>query len=206
VRNVRKGPRKEPAKRGREAAVGFTVKSGWACAVLLAGPSTAPRVADSCRVQLSDPAVPDARQPYHAGFGAARTDEAQLSRLVSGVKRFGAKSVRELLKRYGDAHLRGAGIVVGSLVDPKTIANDHIRIHALEGKLFREVVADAAKAAGLRSAIWRERDLYAAAAGALKRPEGRVRASIGALGRDVAGPWRAEQKHAALAAWLVLAD
>jgi hypothetical protein len=190
-----------------KSAVGFTVKSGWACAVLLTGSSTAPRVADSCRVELSDPDVPDARQPYHAGFGTARTDQAQLSHLVTGVKRFGAKSVRELLKRYseGDAQLRGAGIVVGSVVDPKTIANDHIRIHALEGKLFREVVAEAAQAAGLRSMIWRERDLYAAAADALERPEGRLRASIGALGRDVKGPWRAEQKNAALAAWLVLA-
>ncbi len=55
------------------AAIGFTVKSGWASAVLLSGPATAPRVVDSCRIDL---------------------------------------------------------------IDPEDIANEHIRIHALEGRLF----------------------------------------------------------------------
>ena len=49
------------------AAIGFTVKSGWACAVLVAGSATSPRVVDSRRVDLSDPAIPESRQPYHAG-------------------------------------------------------------------------------------------------------------------------------------------
>ena len=188
------------------AAVGFTVKSGWACAVLLTGPQTQPRVADSCRVELSDPADPDARQPYHAGFGTARASDAELTRLVNGVKRFAAASIGQLLDRYVDSGtaLRGVGVVVGSLVDPNTIGNDHIRIHALEGQLFRQVVADAAEAAGLRASIWRERDLHALAARVLKRPDSRIRATVAALGHDVQGPWRAEQKCAAVAAWLVL--
>lgn len=59
--------------RAREAvAVGFTIKSGWAAAVLLDGSGAVPRVLDSRRVQISDPDVADSTQPYHAGFGAAR--------------------------------------------------------------------------------------------------------------------------------------
>ena len=124
------------------AAIGFTVKSGWASVVLLTGPAASPRVVSSCRVELSDPAIPESRQPYHAGFGTARSAGPELSRLVAGVKRFGRKSVSDLIRQYqaGEHNLYGAGMVVGSLIDPKTIANDHIRIHALEGQLFRGVV------------------------------------------------------------------
>jgi hypothetical protein len=38
-------------------------------AVLLSGPAASPHVVDSRRVDLSDPAVPGSRQPYHEGFG-----------------------------------------------------------------------------------------------------------------------------------------
>jgi hypothetical protein len=197
VRQKRERPR---------AAIGFTVKSGWASAVLLVGSAEAPRVADSCRVELSDPQIPDTRQPYHAGFATAREAGRDLSRLVGAVKRFGRRSVTELIQHYrADGHpVRRAGIVVGSLIDPERIANDHIRIHALEGQLFRGVVQDAAARSGLSCSIWRDRDLHATAMGLLKLRESALRGRLADLGRDVDGPWRVEQKAAALAAWLVL--
>jgi len=194
--------------RGRtRAAIGFTVKSGWASAVLLIGAATSPRVVDSRRVDLSDPAIPESRQPYHAGFGTARDTGPDLSRLIAAVRRFGRQSVTRLIRHYQTAGhpLRGAGVVVGSLIDPDRIANDHIRIHALEGQLFRGVVQDAAARNRLSCSIWRDRDLHALAAGTLRRPERTLRDTLAALGREVDGPWRAEQKAAALAAWLVLA-
>lgn len=163
---------------------------------------------DSRRVELSDPALPESRQPYHAGFGTARLNGPDLSRLIAAVKRYGRHSVTALLGEYQAAghHLRGAGVVVGSLIDPETIANDHIRIHALEGQLFRGVVQDAAARNSLSCSIWRERDLHARACGSLLQPEEALRAQLTAFGREVGGPWRAEQKAAALAAWLVLAE
>jgi hypothetical protein len=189
------------------AAVGFSVKSGWAAVVLLIDSPKSPRVADSCRIELSDPALPESRQPYHAGFGTARDSGAELTRLVRGVRRFGRRSVNAVIRTYatGGHQLAGAGIVVGSLIDPERIANDHIRIHALEGQLFRGVVPDAAVANTLPCSIWRERDLYAVAAERLGKSERQLRAAATALGRATAGPWRAEQKAATLAAWLVLA-
>lgn len=188
-------------------AVGFMVKSGWASAVLMMGSATSSRVLDSRRLELSDPAVPESRQPYHAGFGTARSTGPELSRLVASVERYGRKSVMHLIRHYQTAghQLRGAGVVVGSLIDPERIGNSHIRIHALEGRLFRRLVEDAAIGSGLICSIWRERDLYALAAGVLNRSEGELRSALAALGRSVAGSWRAEQKAAALAAWLVIA-
>lgn len=189
------------------AAIGVTVKSGWASVVLVAGTTTAPRVVDSRRIDLSDPAEADARQPYHAGFGTARGSGAELTRLVDGVKRFGRRSVADTIKGYRSSghELRGVGIVVGSLVDPTTIGNDHIRIHALEGQLFRSVVEDAAHEGDLACSIWRERDLYGAAAAALQRREDDLRATVAAFRRKGDGTWRAEQKAATVAAWLMLA-
>ena len=188
------------------AAVGFTVKSGWAAVVLLEGSAAAPRVAACRRVEISDPAIPDAKQPYHAGFGTARDAGDELKRLVASVKSYGRISIGRALKDFQDAHpLRGAGVVVGSLIDPKTIGNDHIRIHALEGQLFRSVVHDAATRSGLPCAIWRERDLYGAAATILEQPEHLLRQVVSGLGKGVDGPWRAEHKAAAVAAWLALA-
>src|SRR5438046_3000435 len=73
-----------------QAAVGFRVKSGWATAVLLVGPARAPRVADRRVIELSDPAVPTSRQPYHAVMDVATAlhrSESQLRRAVTELGR-----------------------------------------------------------------------------------------------------------------------
>jgi len=188
-------------------AAGFTVKSGWASTVLVTGSAASIQVIDSRRIELSDPAIPESRQPYHAGFGTARASGAELSRLIAAVERFGRESVTGTIDRYRrDGHqLRGLGIVVGSTVDPDTIGNAHIRIHALEGRLFRQIVETAAAERQVRCWIWREKELYAIAAGSLHRQESNLRKVLTACGDSSAGSWRAEHKAAALAAWLVLA-
>lgn len=189
------------------AAIGVTVKSGWAAVVLLGGSRPVPLVIDSRRIELSDPGIPDSRQPYHDGYATARREGPVLSRLLHVVRTFGRRTLTDAIRHY-DAHGRtiaGVGIVVGSLIDPERIANEHIRIHAREGQLFRGVVEDATRASGLGCSIWRERDLYTAAADALKRSESDVRGAVSRFGREVTGSWRAEQKAAAVAGWLVLA-
>ena len=195
------------AEKHKNAALGFTVKSGWACAVLLAGSADAPEVVDCRRIELSDPDIPESRQPHHDGFGTARAEGRELTRLVTSVEAFGRKSVTDLIRGYGkDGHrLRGVGVVVGSLIDPASLGNSHVRIHALEGRLFRRVIEDGAEQSRLKYSIWRERDVYSVAAESLRRPEARIRATVTALGKSVDGSWRAEQKAATLAAWLVLA-
>ena len=50
-----------------------------------------------------------------------------------------------------------------------------------------------------------ERELLPLAAVALDQSEAAVKRAVTALGDPAPGPWRAEQKMAALAAWLVLA-
>jgi hypothetical protein len=189
------------------AALAFTVKSGWASAVLLAGAASSPRVVDSRRVELCDPASPESRQPYHAGFGTARASGSALSQLVAAVNAFGERSVAAaiLQHRASSYNVCGIGVVAGSLIDPVTIGNDHIRIHALEGQLFRGIVEAAARKCNVSCTIWRQRDLMVAACGRLHLADSELSRRVVLLGRDVPGPWRAEQKAAAVAAWLVLA-
>jgi hypothetical protein len=189
------------------SALGFTVKSGWACAVVLDGSRKSPDVVASQRVELSDPADAHGRQPYHAATGTARKPGRDLDRLLASVAKFGGQSMDAFIRDHENAGRRfdGAGIVVGSLIDPAQIANDHIRIHALEGQLFRGIVKKAADRRHIPSAVWRERDLYGFAAGELKRSESDVRQVVAAFGRSLEGPWRAEHKAAAVAGWLVIA-
>ncbi len=74
----------------------------------------------------------------------------------------------------------------------------------MEGRLFRTVVIDAAEQRGLKCAVRRERDLYADAAKALKKSEAAIRKTLSEIGRHVETGWRAEQKAAALGAWMIL--
>ena len=188
-------------------AVGVRVKSGWAAAVVLSGPPAGPQLLDSLVLDLSDPAVPSTRQPYHAAVGVAQTNITRLRRLIGLIDRCARRSVGDLVRtcRAQGRRIRGIGIVVGSDIDPQKIANPHIRAHASEGRLFRTVVEKAAKRHALRTVTTVERELLPLAAVALGRSEGTLKRALTELGDQAAGPWRAEQKMAALAAWLVLA-
>jgi hypothetical protein len=189
------------------AAVGFRVKSGWATAVLLAGPVQAPQALRRRIVELSDADVPESRQPYHAAMGKLEEDAAKIRQHTTVVRRVAARSVADLLKEFRAAGylLTGAGLVVGSQIDPASISNPHIRAHALEGQLFRSVLEDALQAHGVSSSVFVERDIYSKAAALLARPEDDLKQALKGLGRSLGGPWRAEEKLAALAAWMTLA-
>ena len=190
-----------------DAAVGFRVKSGRAVAVLVEGPASSPHVVERCDLPLADPNDPESRQPFHAGLDRPPQEgAAMVARLVQAVERFSSRSVEELLERYrsGGHRVVVAGIVVGSAGDPKTIKNDHIRAHAEEGRLFRVVIEDAARRLGLKPTVTVERQIFARAATILRRPERLLKSQVTALGRGLGGPWRAEEKAATVAAWMLL--
>jgi hypothetical protein len=188
------------------AAAGFRVKSGWAAAVLLTGPIGLPALRDNRMIDLSDPRVPETRQPYHATFGQLETDAKKINRRTDIVRRITKQSITDLLSDYRRKgySITRASLVIGSQLDPASIANPHIRAHALEGLLFRSALEQALNAHGIRTTILLERDAYDAAATQLKKSIHDVRRLIQDLGRSTEGPWRGEQKLAALAAWLVL--
>ena len=185
------------------AALGFRVKSGWAAAVLLAVPIGSPALRDNRVIDLSNPRAPETRQPYHASFGELETEAKKLNQRTDIVRRITKQSITDLLSDYqrkGFA-IKRASLVVGSRLDPVTIANPHIRAHALEGQLFRSALEQALDAHGIHTGILLERDAYATAAARLKKSIDDVRRTVQDLGRTIQGSWRAEQKLAAVAAW-----
>jgi hypothetical protein len=195
-----------PGSKLAPAVVGFRVKSGWAAAVLLSGPVLDPRVLDCRSVSLSDPRFPESRQPYHARMGTLEEDSLKISERTKIVQSVAKRSIVDLLRECAAAghQVQRAALVVGSQIDPALIKNPHIRAHALEGRLFKIVLEEALRSHDLSCLILSERNAYLEASAILRRPEEDLRRALSALGHSLGGPWRVDQKMAALAAWIAL--
>lgn len=187
-------------------ALGFRVKSGYAVAVVVRGPASAPTLVARRIVELCDPAVAQTRQPYHADLHAHEHDPRELGRHIAIVTQCATQSIAELLaaKVFAGAACGRAALVVGSVIDPAAVANPHIRAHASEGALFRDVLRDALCARGLRCDVFTEKQLAARAAAGLQRGESAIKRVVAQFGQAAGAPWRAEEKAAATAAWLML--
>ena len=189
-------------------ALGLRIKSGYAIAVVLTGRSKAPTVVARRVVDLSDPGAPETRQPYHDGFFKEEHDSPEIARRVKIVKRRAQTSMRALIEETCGATRPGvsarAALVVGSVIDPRQIGNPHIRAHAREGRLFRTVVEDALRSHGIECDVIVEKQLTTRAAADLRRPDAEIKRAIAVFGKTVGGPWRAEEKAAATAAWLAM--
>ena len=157
-------------------------------------------------IDLSDPRFPETRQPYHAAMGQLEMDTTQINRRTDIVRRVTKHSVAKLLAdcRRKDYAITRTSLVIGSQLDPATIANPRIRAHALEGHLFCSALEYAFHAHGIRTAILLERDAYVRAAARLKKSSIDLRQTIRNFRRFSEGPWRAEHKLAAVGAWVAL--
>ena len=79
-------------------------------------------------------------------------------------------------------------------------------IHTAEGEFFRRAFADACNRLKITVVRIRERDLPDRATKELRIAAPKLRAQLTNLGRDLGPPWTQDQKGAALAAWLLLAE
>jgi hypothetical protein len=186
--------------------LGFRIKSGYAIAVVLAGSRRAPIARCRRVVELSDPDVAETRQPFHNGFGKEQDDAREIDRRIRIVRRCATRAIASFVRDIGHDGLGSAGLVVGSTIDPQQVANPHIRAHASEGRLFRTVVEDALRAHGVSCTIILDKQLAAAAAMELRCGAPAIKQTIAELGKTIGGSWRADDKAAAIAAWLALTD
>ena len=192
-----------------KTAVGFRVKSGWAAAVVLSGPPSSPSLLHSRGIELSDPAVPESRQPFHGvddAQGDLEPDEDRIQKRLEVVRHVAGRSVGKLL---ADCRTNGwvphrAGIVTGSLVDPSAIRSPHIRAHAMEGRLFRTAVEEALRDHELPCLVLGEKTAFVTASEVIHSSEAILKRTLANLGRGVKGPWRGDEKLASLAAWVAL--
>jgi hypothetical protein len=185
------------------STLGFRVRSGLATAALVTGPSEALRVCRLAQVELCDPGFPETRQPYHAAFGTLESDSQKIQSRIGRVRAAADKSLAQFLAACRAEQAPSfAALVVGSLLDPTSIANPHIRAHALEGQLFRSILESLLRQQGVSTSVFLERSIYREASALLNITEAKLKQQITRLPHPQ-GPWRAHEKLAALAAWLV---
>src|SRR5439155_22172483 len=101
--------------------------------------------------------------------------------------------------------VRAAALVSGRDVHPSTHRHPHIRAHALEGRLYREAVEAAASRCGLACEVLVEVEALPSAAVAVERRPVEIKAATDEWGKALGPPWGAQEKAAALAAWVALA-
>jgi hypothetical protein len=189
-------------------ALGFRIKSGYAIAVVLTGSRHAPVAVMRRIIELSVPEIAETRQPYHDGFGKEHDDAREIARRIRIIRRCANRAIASFVRDAcsGSEHIGVAGLVVGSVIDPQQIANPHIRAHASEGRLFRTVVEDALRAHGVSCTIIVDKQLATTAARQLRCGERAIKQTIGEFGKTIGGSWRADDKAAAIAAWLSLTN
>jgi len=188
------------------ATVGLKVRTGRAVLVVLKGTRDTPEIVSRLEIGLDDPWVPASLHPYHRELGdrwpAAQQDrrrgcEAALAASGHAIRKFVGE-----LRSHGLEPRRAA--VVTPAVDRTRTGGAHARAHARESQLYRSAVDAALGACGIRVARFAEPQLRAVASARLGRPAPQLEAMLKAFSYVVGTPWAAPEKHAALAAWIVL--
>jgi len=191
--------------------LGFAPHSGWAAAVVVAGTASTPRVLLRERIELVDAADSGARQPYHALEEVpAEAARARLAEFEQSAQRLASNAVRSLATRAQQA---GAAPAAVGILDSagrrgatlEAILASHALIHTADGDHFRVALARGSESLGVPVTRWPRRELEERAAAVLKRTPAALARALGALGLGLGAPWGADQKSAALMAWMLLA-
>lgn len=195
----------------KRAAIGFSTHSGWAALVALGGDLRTPEVLLRERLEMTSSRLPGPKQPYHEVEGMAIAKAARLlERYLENATKLAADGLRTAVDGLEQRGFSGACAAIlqsngrqgGSL---EAILASHALIHTADGDHFRDALAEGARRCGVEATRIRQRELHERAAAALKRPADELQAQVAGLGKTVGPPWGADQKAAALLAWLLLA-
>ncbi len=194
-------------KKSNIVSIGLRAKTARAIAVVLGGTTDAPLVMAKLEIALADPKIPATAQPYHEVMDLPWEESQKVVRKsAAAVEAIARRALARLIKELQSQGMKvsGVGVVGARDRDLARIGNYHIRAHAAEGVLFRRVLELAADANGLKRRTFSDRELDQTAATELGAEAEGVKRKLNDLRHAVAPPWRADQKQAATAAWLVL--
>jgi hypothetical protein len=203
----RTGRKQEPTP----AAIGIRVHSGWGALVAITGKAAAVEVVERRRIEIIDPEVSGAAQPYHFAERLEICEAAKhLEKCTAMAATLAVAGVREVVSNLNDRGYSVAGAAIllssgGPLPALEKILPSHPMIHTAEGEFFRRAFRRACETMKIAVTGIRERELDARAAAALGKAAPKAKKRIDGLGRSLGPPWTADQKAAALAATLVLA-
>jgi hypothetical protein len=161
---------------------------------------------------MADPGLDGSRQPYHEVEGLPLGEaERRLERLRRSAWALAAAAVAALVTKLAtDGHPPSrAGILESSGRSGASLAAilaSHALIHTADGAHFRDALEDASRRCGLAVERVAARALPGQASAVLGRTAEQLQAATRALGKPLGPPWGADQKQAALLAWLLLAS
>ena len=194
------------------AALGFAPHSGWSVLVALGldRSDARPRLLARERIELSGPEDPASKQPYHAVENLPVEEAARkLASLRADAERRAYDALVRVLATLAEGERRMVGVGIldsagrrGASLEA-TLAS-HALIHTADGDHFRNAIAAAAERSGFRVMRVRAREVEEQASAAIGQLPEALRETLQALRREAGPPWAADQKAAALLAWLVL--
>ena len=194
------------------AAVGFSSHLGWAAAVAVAGTRSRVEVVDRRKVILEDPDVPESHEPWHKA-SEAKADPARSREIVRrGTRAIEACARREVAALLRDLEKLGHRVVGAGVLEAgsdrelrfESVLAAHAMQHAAEGRLMRESLARAAARKDLRVLRVPKKELTFLGTERTGMKPPALAEAVAALGEGIGPPWRADQKDAALIAWLAL--
>jgi hypothetical protein len=190
-------------------ALGFRPHTGWSTVVAVGRERGAVRVLHRAQVKFAPAELP--AQVFHAarevGLAAAAELVGRVAVAAGALAEAGLGEVVAQLREQG-RHPVAAGVPVGGSAIPAKLTRvlaSHALLHAAEGDLYCQALADAADRHGLAVTLVPARDLAALAARELGVDDAALRARLAELGRELGPPWRRDEKDATLAAVLALA-
>jgi hypothetical protein len=196
----------------KPAAIGVRVHSGWGAVVAVAGQNGAKEIIERRKVVIIDANRQGVAQPYHyVAEMELLAAERHLTQCAIDSKRLAREALDNisagLLKR--GYSLAGTAILLSSgrpLPDLDEILSSHALIHTAEGEFFRQAFRHAFESLKLPVTGIRERELDERAQQAFGKLASQVRKNIDGMGRILGSPWTQDEKMAALAAAIVLAE
>lgn len=193
-----------------KVAFGMKAHSGWAALVVVGIRDGEFVVADRRRVDLVEEEW--AKQPYHAAE-EMKGDEARdlVGRGIDAARRIAVREMRAAVKREKERknEVIACAVLTGNPMPDWSvdeILSVHFRMHKAEGVLFRDVLARAADACGLKLVAIPEKQLMKHGEMALGVSSSALVSRVAALGKIVGPSWGKDQKDAALAAMVALRE
>ncbi|HEV7674564.1 MAG TPA: hypothetical protein VGQ12_08540 [Candidatus Angelobacter sp.] len=196
----------------KAAAIGVSVHSGWGVVVAMSGGQGLEEVLLRRRLVIIDSKLAGSAQPYHyVKEKEINTAERHLAQYATQSGRLAFEALISLAHELRERGfmLIAAAILLSSarpLPDLDEILGSHALIHTAEGEFFRQTFRSAFMQLKIPVTGIRARDLDACALKAFGKAASPVQKRIYAMGRSVGAPWTKDEKTAALAAAIVLAD
>ena len=196
----------------KRAAIGVRMHSGWGALVAVSTSSNTVEIIERRRIAVIASGSAGAKQPYHFAKNLSLAEaEKFVGSCFAASKCLALAVLRDVSEKLLERHYRlaGSAVILASgraLQQLSKILGSHAAIHAAEGEFFREVFSKVCEDLELALTGIRERDLQERANTTFGKATAGMQHQLSRFGRSLGPPWTADQKTAALAALIVLAN